>query len=774
MSETATTLLDALQEALQRAAQYNHDDQVAPVAILWPDKERQWAALIRELRPRLPLLTFGDYSPADRCGPAPYIRCMIGRTLSEDRLPDDATPIIYLPGFSRQDLRAIEECPRNLQPLAGLQYSGVLWTHKNGRDWTIAGFLQSADGGLGIPVAADNATREALSRALPVLAREPLSHLRKEAALRAPFLDGLLNPDEARRLLLWMNDPKGYRAGVGQPEWTAFCNLCQHKYAIHPQQDGELAAAARLGQPKGAWEGVWQRFLEAPDAYPKVPELLRRARPAQLTLFEKKLPYWPQDIESAETELRESLLALKDRLPAESRTAINELEAKHGPRRGWVWAKLEAAPLAEALVHLLKLAQLSEKSLGGATATAIADAYADWGWQVDAAVLAALAAVGSAEDVAALKAGILPLYRPWLEKAALAFQQAILPDPTHCYVTKPAFTAAAGACLLFSDALRFDVGQQLIAHLERRGLTCHSRHTLAALPPVTPTAKPAISPVAAQFAGGSPGLVAVVKATGAAANAVNLRKLLGEAGYEVLSGDECGDPAGKAWTEIGAIDQYGHGHGWKIAWHLRGELRALEERIAQLLAAGWQRVVVITDHGWLMLPGGLPKADLPQHLTLERKGRCAVLKDGAQTDQPTVPWRWDPDVCIAVAPGIACYEAGLEYDHGGLSPQECVVPIIEVTVGGSAAPVAAIKQVSWKGLRCQVELAGAAAGLSLDIRTKAADPASSIVDKIKPVGADGRGSLLVPDDDRLGEAALVIVIAENGASCAQALTTVGG
>ena len=83
---------------------------------------------------------------------------MLGRTLPADRLPDGAIPIVYLPGISRQELRAIEECPRWLQPLAGLQYRGVLWTHKNGRDWTIAGFLQSADGGLGIPVAADSAT----------------------------------------------------------------------------------------------------------------------------------------------------------------------------------------------------------------------------------------------------------------------------------------------------------------------------------------------------------------------------------------------------------------------------------------------------------------------------------------------------------------------------------------------------------------------------------------------------------------------------------------
>ena len=40
--------------------------------------------------------------------------------------------------------------PAELQPLAELQYRGVLWSQKNGRDWTVNAFVQSRDGGLGI------------------------------------------------------------------------------------------------------------------------------------------------------------------------------------------------------------------------------------------------------------------------------------------------------------------------------------------------------------------------------------------------------------------------------------------------------------------------------------------------------------------------------------------------------------------------------------------------------------------------------------------------
>ena len=375
-----------------------------------------------------------------------------------------------------------------------------------------------------------------------------------------------------------------------------------------------------------------------------------------------------------------------------------------------------------------------------------------------------------------MKAAVLPLYRHWLEKSALAFQAAALQGGA-AYTPKPLPAAFEqnGTCILFSDALRYDAAQRLAHRLAVRGFACTASWTLAALPTITSTAKPAISPVAGQVAGSQSSLTPTVKSTGAPVTAAALRKLLLDAGYEVLSANECGDAGGKGWAEIGAIDQYGHGHGWKIALHLRAELIALEERVAELLQAGWQRVFVITDHGWLMLPGGLPKVDLPQNLTLVRKGRCALMKPGAQANQATVSWRWDPAAAVAVAPGIACFEAGEEYEHGGFSPQECVVPVLLVTAAGHAAPAPTISQILWKGLRCQVSLGGdEASGFRVDIRTKAADPDSSIVDKVKETGSDGSASLLVPDDDRAGDAAVVVVLTADDTVCAQALTTVGG
>jgi len=61
-------------------------------------------------------------------------------------------PIFYLPGISRQYLRAVESSPDYLKPLAELQYRGVIWSQTNAKDWTIFAFLKSDQGGWGINI----------------------------------------------------------------------------------------------------------------------------------------------------------------------------------------------------------------------------------------------------------------------------------------------------------------------------------------------------------------------------------------------------------------------------------------------------------------------------------------------------------------------------------------------------------------------------------------------------------------------------------------------
>jgi hypothetical protein len=768
------TFLDALVEAMKRAGRYNKNDQVPPAVVLWTDKDRQWEPLLPLLRERLPLLTLGPYKPAELTGSAYWLRCVIARTLPEPQLPEDVAPVIYLPGISRQELRAVEDTPKLLQPLAELQYRGVLWTHKNGRDWTIAAFIQSTDG-LGIEVSTDSATKEALQRALLKLVDEPIARLKKEAPLRAPFFDALLNPDEVRSLLLWLNDSEGYPKRCSAAEWASFCGLCKRKYGFHPEKDGVMTAMVLFGQHQDVWENVWNRFKEAPQAYPHLPELLRRARPQQLPLFALS-ESWPQDNETAEHTLRERLARLRDLPPHEVRAAIHDLDQEHAPRRTWVWAMLGRSPLAMALSYLVALAKETERPLGGTTLAEINKAYTEWGWKADLAVIDALAAVELAEDVSAVKAVITALYRPWLEYAATAMQKVVYADhPSQTYHVESLPEPANGTCILFCDGLRYDIGQRLTEALETLKLAGKVESHLAPLPGVTPTAKPAISPVARMLTGkGSQGLEPIVSASGSKVTADVLRKLLAQAGYQVLTAEELGNPSGKAWTELGAIDSYGHQYGWKLAHHLTDEIRDLASRIETLINWGWKQVLVLTDHGWLLLPGNLPKTDLPEHLTLLRKGRCARLKEGSNTDQQIMPWYWDDEAFIALAPNISCYEAGKEYEHGGLSPQECIVPVITVSQQhGARSQAISIEDVAWRGLRCTITVTGTSSDMKVDIRTKAGDPNTSLT-KPKPPNSDGIVSILVEDDDRMGEAALIVILDSNGKPVKQILTTIGG
>jgi hypothetical protein len=143
------TAFDALVASIRNAARFDGNDQVPPAVVLWTDRDKQWLPLLPRLRVALPqLVTLGDYDPAVKSGPAIWLRPLLGRRVPEADWPPEAVPVLYLPGVSRHHLRAIETCPKHLQPIAELQYRGTFWTQSNTNDWTVAAFLSSTKGGL--------------------------------------------------------------------------------------------------------------------------------------------------------------------------------------------------------------------------------------------------------------------------------------------------------------------------------------------------------------------------------------------------------------------------------------------------------------------------------------------------------------------------------------------------------------------------------------------------------------------------------------------------
>ena len=253
-----------------------------------------------------------------------------------------------------------------------------------------------------------------------------------------------------------------------------------------------------------------------------------------------------------------------------------------------------------------------------------------------------------------------------------------------------------------------------------------------------------------------------MRGSGRAATPRELRDAMEKAGYQIVGDGTLDIPmsaGARGWLETGEIDRHGHHHGAvSFARQVERELDDLVRRIKQLFQAGWRSVRVVTDHGWLLLPGGLPLVTLPRHLTESKWARCAVVSEDSTPDAPLHPWHWNGTEWFAAPPGIACFSRRPEYAHGGLSIQECLIPDIRVEGTGPGGPTAAIRSVSWIRFRCNIVVRARGGPVTADLRlgTAAGDPVAS---SPKPIDADGLASLVLAGDEH-EDAALVLVVTD--------------
>ncbi len=753
------TVRDALVEALRATAAHNPADVAAPIAVLWPDAEGAWAQVAPTPgSDALRVLTLGDYAPEQGRGPVPWLR--IQAALHAD--PNDAElVVVYLPGVARKELVDPERLPEALRPLAGVVVRSTVFAQRNGSDWTPSAFLTNDALGLGLSVSASKEAREALGRSLPRLLDVRVGDLIGRTLDSTDF-DKLLVQDPARQLLMWLGDPAAHQsAWEADGTWAGFVSLAKKEYKVDLVRDGQLAVAQRLGNREGRWAEVWSRFADAPRAFPGVVEALRLGRPNDVLMVAHP-GSWPQDNEEAEATALAAIAALADKPVEQVRTTLVELHSAHAPRLETVWARLDQTAAAQLVDRLSELADLTGSIGAGTDVTQRAEHHARAGWRVDRAFIAALATLEQGHPQAGAAASVAErLYRPWLEASVNAFQAAWTTAPPAGRDPGIGADEPAGTCALFVDGLRYDLAAELALGLESRGFTAKLDWGLAGVPTVTGTCKPAVTPVAGHLEGGAE--LTPSTAAGSVATQEVLKKLMAEGGWDFLAEDSVGDPGGRGWTEGGDVDTLGHSLGVKLAHRIPGEVRALSTRIAELLNSGWQRVVVVTDHGWLLLPGKLPKHHVPAHLMAPRKGRCARLAPNAAPPAGVrlLPWRWDEDIQIALAPGIHAFEDGKVYEHGGLSPQESVVPRLVVSrpQAGSAAAALAV-DLSWVNLKLKVEVLHAPDGCTIDLRTKANDPSTSLVTAVKEL-REHRAALFA-EDEHAGEAAILVVIGPEG------------
>jgi hypothetical protein len=494
MSETLSHRLVA---ALRSTAEsYAVGDQVAPCAVLWTDPDRLWESTITALQAIMPeLFVLGSYSPEHRAGPALWLRCIDARQVP-GAPPDGMTPLFYLPGISREQLRTAENCAPELAALVELQYRGALWLHVNGKDWTPYAFLVSKHGGLSLEVAKDQLTIDSMGGALSALLSVPITQL--QGRLDSDFFNALLAPDATGLLLNWLSDTETFKQRRSDAEWKAFCQKCKADFGLDPAKDGPLKAAQRLAARAGSWLIVWKRFAEAPANYPGIVEWLRRAAPQEPGMFDSS-EVWPSFNESEERKLQQALELLIDQPQDESIRKIAELEAQHAGRREHPWQPLGLSPLATALEPLAHLAALCQTSPGAPTPQEYAEYYFNEGWRVDGAALSTMstiAAHGTPAQQSTVMGCLRVMYLPWLDATARHLQKLVHGFGQSVAKRTALIEPEAGRLVLFADGLRMDVAKQLATRLAAVGIESTSDWDWSTIPAVTASAKPAASPIA--------------------------------------------------------------------------------------------------------------------------------------------------------------------------------------------------------------------------------------------------------------------------------------
>ncbi|MFT5758589.1 MAG: hypothetical protein ACI9LM_003335 [Alteromonadaceae bacterium] len=680
-------LIDYLASQLRNSANFNSAVQIEPAAILWTDIECQWQSAMPAIKQYLPeLVELGEYNPEKRIGPAIWIKCAIAGVLDECELPTGKTPIIYLPGVGRKDLRAIEECSDELRPLAELQYRGCWWAYNTaGRDWSVGSFLTNPRVGLELDVAKDKKTQAAILKILPDLLETPDESLKGKKLEAQDFINIVMN-DPAKDILAWLNNPAEKRKQWNDNKWPIFKQTCVDNYGFDPDSDANEIVLLKLCESDGHWEPVWHRFKDTAHNLPLLIEKLMSVHPEGLAL---NADHFLTENLNDENELEAELKNFIGKDVSTIKKSIVSLFSSHRDRQAWLWCSLGLSPWLTILEQLALVVEHTEIKFTGPSVDAMARTYQERFWQADAAAIKSMAVAKNINQQQIVADVLTVIYTPWLEQVALNFQNLVraegYPGQSGQSLQVNESTAqynAGSQVVFFVDGLRFDTAKTLQQKLDRLSVETDLKTSWCALPSLTATAKAAVTPVAELLSGSqdNDNFTPMLITSGSEFSAYHLKKSLDEKGWQYLEGLDTGTPKGLAWVQTGDLDNMGHKQQMKMPLSIDAVLEDVVARIDGLLKAGWKHVRIVTDHGWLWVPNKLAEANISKNVVKKRLARCAILKDNVETAELKVPWHWNENVTVAMAPGIAGYVAGDYYNHGGLSLQECLTPVLNVTL----------------------------------------------------------------------------------------------
>lgn len=381
------------------------------------------------------------------------------------------------------------------------------------------------------------------------------------------------------------------------------------------------------------------------------------------------------------------------------------------------WAKRASRWRAAEAIALLRLAVADRPAPAGDSIAAsdLLAWYADEGWSVDSAHRRYELAKGDLHAYGELEphiAAARSAYEEWLDATLVAASAAIgahgldagrLARQGDIHETWVRDVKGVVA-YVWVDALRYELGRELADNLVGTQAQVEVLAAVAAAPTITPVGMANLSPHAsARLAVAVVAGKLVVSLNGELVSTVGdrLKQLRAAHGDQVVDvpldlaaseGEKDLDRrfrnASVALIRSQELDVLGESGMLQAAWsHFSEVLQILAKLVARLGHAGIRRVVISADHGFVALPRNLGpdrSIDAPSGGTGELHRRVWIGR-GASTVPSTlrVPLAATGtrgDVDLIVPRGLAVFKGpgSKQFFHGGLSPQELIVPVVIV------------------------------------------------------------------------------------------------
>ena len=257
--------------------------------------------------------------------------------------------------------------------------------------------------------------------------------------------------------------------------------------------------------------------------------------------------------------------------------------------------------------------------------------------------------------------------------------------------------------VMFVDALRYELGQELLEALEADGAGDQRQITarLAAIPTVTPIGMAALLPGGdrRQVAYGDDWQITIANSDNLKSKDARrawLERHLDDVTFynldQLLSTPADQIPTASVIivfdTTLDAVGETAS----KLAWNAFSTLlQSVKKGVHKLLELGVDKVHVVADHGFLLLDevGEHEKVSVREVPALARKSRYLVGPHLGKTDQLRFPVPGSEELMAWFPRGIGCFRTPGPYNyvHGGLSLQELVVPHVTVTQQVMGRPV---------------------------------------------------------------------------------------